>query len=102
WRGRTAATTVVMFEIGRTLREARERRMLSYSQAEQETKIRSRYLRALEDEDFSVLPGPTYTKGFLRAYADFLDLDGQLFIDEFNSRHYDPRGEVDREIYPRA
>jgi cytoskeleton protein RodZ len=91
-----------MFEIGRTLMEARERRKLSYSQAEQETKIRSRYLRALEEEDFSVLPGPTYTKGFLRAYADFLDLDGQLFIDEFNSRHYDPRGEIDREIYPRA
>jgi cytoskeletal protein RodZ len=49
-----------------------------------------------------VLPGPTYTKGFLRAYAEFLELDGQLFIDEFNSRHYDPRGEIDREIYPRS
>jgi cytoskeleton protein RodZ len=91
-----------MFEIGRSLQEARERRRVSYSQVEQATKIRSRYIRALEDEDFSVLPGPTYTKGFLRAYADYLGLDGQLFIDEFNSRHYDPRGEVDREIYPRS
>jgi cytoskeleton protein RodZ len=91
-----------MFEIGRSLREARERRRLSYSQVEQDTKIRSRYIRALEDEEFSVLPGPTYSKGFLRAYADYLGLDGQLFIDEFNSRHYDPRGEVDRDIYPRS
>jgi len=91
-----------MFEIGRSLQEARERRRLSYSQVEQDTKIRSRYIKALEDEQFSVLPGPTYTKGFLRAYADFLGLDGQLFIDEYNSRHYDPRGDVEREIYPRS
>jgi cytoskeletal protein RodZ len=91
-----------MFEIGRSLREARERRRASYSQVEQDTKIRSRYIRALEDEEFSVLPGPTYTKGFLRAYAEYLGLDGQLFIDEFNSRHYDPRGDVEREIYPRS
>jgi cytoskeletal protein RodZ len=90
-----------MFEIGPALREARERQQLSYSQVEEGTKIRSRYIRALEEEDFSVLPGPTYTKGFLRAYADFLGLDGHLFIDEFNSRHHDPRAEPEqREIYP--
>jgi len=91
-----------MFEIGPALREARERQQLSYSQVEEGTKIRSRYVRALEEEDFSVLPGPTYTKGFLRAYADYLGLDGNLFIDEFNSRHHDPRVEPEREIYPRT
>ena len=90
-----------MFEIGPALREARERRGLSYSQAEAGTAIRSRYIRALEEEDFGVLPGPTYTKGFLRAYAEYLGLDGQLFIDEFNSRHHDPRREVEQSIYPR-
>ena len=89
-----------MFEIGPALREARERQQLSYSQVEEGTKIRSRYIRALEEEDFAVLPGPTYTKGFLRAYADYLGLDGNLFIDEFNSRHHDPRVEPEREIYP--
>src|SRR3954454_18857228 len=89
-----------MFEIGPALREARERQQLSYSQVEEGTKIRSRYIRALEEEDFAVLPGPTYTKGFLRAYADFLGLDGHLFIDEFNSRHQDPRNDDDRPIYP--
>lgn len=91
-----------MFEIGPALREARERKGLSYSDVEQETKIRARYVRALEDETFGVLPGTTYTKGFLRAYADFLGLDGHLFIDEFNSRHHDPRTEDDGPIYPRT
>jgi len=84
-----------MFEIGSSLREARERRSLSYGQVEAETAIRTRYIRALEDEDFHILPGPTYTKGFLRAYAEYLGLDGQPFVDEFNSRHHDPRGSVE-------
>jgi cytoskeleton protein RodZ len=90
-----------MFEIGRSLKEARERKQVSYSQVEEDIKVRSRYLRALEEEQFGVLPGPTYAKGFLRAYADYLGLDGQLYVDEFNSRHYDPRRDVDRDIYPR-
>ena len=84
-----------MFEIGSSLREARERRGLSYGQVEAETAIRTRYIRALEDEDFHILPGPTYTKGFLRAYAEYLGLDGQPFVDEFNSRHHDPRAAVE-------
>ena len=74
-----------MFEIGSSLREARERRGLSYADVELGTKVRSRYIKALEDERFDILPGPTYTKGFLRAYADYLGLDGNLYIDEFNS-----------------
>jgi cytoskeletal protein RodZ len=89
-----------MFEIGSALREARERKGLSFPQVEEATKIRARYIRALEEEDFGVLPGATYTKGFLRAYADYLGLDGHLFIDEFNSRYHDPRHEDDRPIYP--
>ncbi len=84
-----------MFEIGTSLREARERRSLSYGQVEAETAIRTRYIRALEEEDFHILPGPTYTKGFLRAYAEYLGLDGQPFVDEFNSRHHDPRGSAE-------
>jgi cytoskeleton protein RodZ len=88
-----------MFEIGPALREARERRGLAYNQVEDATAIRSRYLRALEEEDFRILPGPTYAKGFLRAYAEFLGLDGQLFIDEFNSRHHDPRRGLEQPIY---
>ena len=75
-----------MFEIGNSLREARLRQGLEFPRIEEETKIRGKYLRALEDEAFEVLPGDTYVKGFLRTYADYLGLDGQLYVDEFNSR----------------
>ncbi len=75
-----------MFEIGNSLREARLRQGLEIPRIEAETKIRGKYLRALEEEQFEVLPGDTYVKGFLKTYADFLGLDGQLYLDEFNSR----------------
>ena len=75
-----------MFEIGNSLREARSRRQIGLAQVEQATKIRGKYLRALEEEQFDVLPSQTYVKGFLRTYADYLGLDGQLYVDEYNSR----------------
>ena len=75
-----------MFEIGSSLRDARMRRELELSQIERETRIRSRYLQALEDERFELLPGEAYAKGFLRTYADFLGLEGERFVDEYNSR----------------
>jgi hypothetical protein len=75
-----------VFEIGNSLREARHRRKIEIAQAEQATKIRGKYLRALEDEQFELLPSETYVKGFLRTYADYLGLDGQLYVDEYNSR----------------
>lgn len=62
------------------------RRSIEFAQAEQVTKIRGKYLRALEDEQFEVLPSQTYVKGFLRTYAEYLGLDGQLYVDEYNSR----------------
>src|SRR5438105_4427866 len=76
-----------MFEIGTSLREARARRHLGYDQVEAETKIRAKYIRCLEEEDFGTLPSGTYIKGFLRTYADYLGLDGQLYVDEYNSRY---------------
>ncbi len=76
-----------MFEIGNSLREARSRRQIELPQAELATKIRVKYLRALEEERFETLPSQTYVKGFLRTYADYLGLDGQLYVDEFNSRY---------------
>ena len=75
-----------MFEIGNSLREARLRQGLEIPRIEAETKIRGKYLRALEEEQFEVLPGDTYVKGFLRTYADYLGLEGQLYLDEYNSR----------------
>jgi len=79
-----------VFEIGSSLREARERRGLTLTDAEQRTKIRSRYLAALENERFDLLPGDAYAKGFLRGYADFLGLDGDLYADEYGERFSSP------------
>jgi cytoskeleton protein RodZ len=75
-----------VFEIGNSLREARLRQGYELPRVEADTKIRAKYLRALEEEKFDVLPGETYVKGFLRTYAEYLGLDGQLYLDEFNSR----------------
>jgi cytoskeleton protein RodZ len=75
-----------VFEIGNSLREARLRQGYELPRVEADTKIRAKYLRALEEEHFEVLPGETYVKGFLRTYSEYLGLDGQLYVDEFNSR----------------
>jgi hypothetical protein len=76
-----------VFEIGNSLREARLRHGADFPEIEQATKIRAKYLRALEAEQFDVLPAQTYVKGFLRSYAEYLGLDGQLYVDEYNSRY---------------
>ncbi len=76
-----------MFEIGNSLREARTRKGFDFPELEQGTKIRAKYLRALEDESFDTLPSATYVKGFLRTYANYLGLDGQLYVDEYNVRY---------------
>ena len=75
-----------MFQIGATLRETRVRRSLSLKQAEDDTKIRIKYLQAMENEEFDALPAPAYAKGFLRTYATYLELDPELILDEYNSR----------------
>jgi cytoskeleton protein RodZ len=75
-----------MFELGSSLRDARVRRGIELAQVAAETQIRTRYLQALEDERFELLPGSVYAKGFLRAYADYLGLESQLFVDEYNAR----------------
>ena len=68
------------------------RRGVDFAQAELATKIRGKYLRALEDEQFDVLPAQTYVKGFLRTYAEYLGLDSQLLVEEYRV-DYEPRGE---------
>jgi cytoskeletal protein RodZ len=75
-----------VFEIGYSLREARERQGLGYPEIELATKIRAKYIRALEEEDFDAIPGDAYTRGFLRTYAEYLGLDGDVYVDEYASR----------------
>jgi cytoskeleton protein RodZ len=69
--------------IGNSLKEARTRAGLDIRTVEEQTKIRTRYLRALEAEEWSVLPGHAYVKGFLRTYANLLGLDADALVDEY-------------------
>jgi len=75
-----------VFEIGTSLREARERQGLGYPEIELATKIRGKYIRALEEEDFTAIPGDAFIRGFLRTYAEYLGLDGDVYVDEYASR----------------
>ena len=75
-----------MFEIGNSLREARERQGLGYPEIELATKIRGKYIRALEEEDFTAIPGDAYIRGFLRTYSEYLGLDGDVYVEEYASR----------------
>jgi transcriptional regulator with XRE-family HTH domain len=72
-------------EIGRTLRLTREKRGLSLQQVEEATKIRTRYLRDLENENFDVLPA-VYMLGSLKTYAEHLGLDGAAMTTELKRR----------------
>ncbi len=72
------------------LREARMRAHIDISEIETETKIRAKYLRALENEEWDLLPGPTFVKSFLRTYAEVLGLDAKLIVEEFKLRHERP------------
>jgi len=73
-------------DIGNSLREARIRRGLTIKDVEDITKIRSKYLEALEENDYEVLPGPTYVKAFLRTYASFLKLDPDELLEDLSFR----------------
>jgi cytoskeleton protein RodZ len=79
-----------MADIGSTLRETRIREKIDITAVETATKIRAKYLRALENEEWSVLPGPTYVKSFLRTYAEFLGLDAHMLVEEYRARYEQP------------
>jgi cytoskeleton protein RodZ len=87
-----------MQAIGDTLREARMRRKIDISEVETATKIRAKYLRALENEEFDLLPGPTFVRSFLRTYAEYLGLDAHLLVEAYRSQ-YEPRPE-ETELQP--
>jgi len=74
-RDRAAIDATPAPRLGEMLQLARERKGVDLFRAERDTKIRLKYLAALEDSDFAELPAPVYTKGFLRNYAIYLGLD---------------------------
>jgi cytoskeleton protein RodZ len=68
--------------VGNKLRDARARRKLSLQEVEDATKIRVRYLRAIENEDWDELPGDTYARAFIRTYGALLGLDGDRLAED--------------------
>ena len=70
------------------------RQRLDIADVEARTKIRAKYLRALENEEFGMLPGPTFVKTFLRTYAEVLGLDPHRLVDQYRASH-EPRDELE-------
>ncbi len=80
-------------DIGNVLKEAREEKGLTLDVVEQKTNIRKKYLQALEDENFNIMPGRVYAKGFLRNYAGFLGLDPNPLLHAFDEKNPVPEVE---------
>src|SRR6201997_5868369 len=76
-----------MADIGTTLREARIRARIDISEVEARTKIRAKCLRAIENEEWDLLPGPVYVKSFLRPSGDYLGLDSRMLVDDYKRRY---------------
>ena len=90
-----------MAEIGATLREARMGARIDVSEIEAQTKIRAKYLRALENEEWDLLPGPTFVRSFLRTYAQALGLDDKALVDEYR-RQYEQPSELEHQVMSSA
>ena len=71
--------------VGYTLRQERERQNLSIEDIEQGTSIRALYIEAIEAGEYDKLPGAVYTKGFIKNYAKFLDMDADAVVKEFQT-----------------
>ncbi len=76
-----------MDSIGEILRRTREEKKIPIAQVSRDTKIRERYIVAIEEGEYSVLPAPTYSKGFLKIYAEYLGLDPRPIIEQFLREH---------------
>ena len=66
------------------------RARIDVSEIEAQTKIRAKYLRALENEEWDLLPGPTFVRSFLRTYAQALDLDAKALVEEYRLNYERP------------
>src|SRR5215213_3914535 len=88
-----------MPSIGDTLREARMRQKLDIADVEARTKIRVKYLRALENEEWGALPGHTFVKTFLRTYAEVVGVDAHLLVEEYRTTH-EAQEEDEFEVQP--
>jgi cytoskeletal protein RodZ len=73
--------------LGQRLEACRRRKKLSLDDVEEATKIRTRYLTAIERDDYKSLPGPVYLVGFLASYAEFLNLDPEEIVGQFKTEY---------------
>lgn len=73
---------------------------IDITEVEQATKIRAKYLRAIENEEWSLLPGSTFVKSFIREYADYLDLDARSLVEEYKLRYERPSENELRAVSP--
>lgn len=89
-----------MATIGDELRRERHRRGISLSDVENHLHIRAAYLEALETEQYGIIPGSVYAKGFLRNYGNFLGLDGDRLVDQYKTMLGEPMGVPKRRIKP--
>ncbi|WP_406678481.1 helix-turn-helix domain-containing protein [Moorella sp. ACPs] len=76
-----------MEKVGEVLRSARQAKGLSLREVEEATKIRLRYLEALENGEYNQLPGRVYALGFVRSYARYLGLDVQAVVQQFKQEY---------------
>ncbi len=80
-------TSLNIGTIGQKLESARQAKGVSVSEAGQATKILSKFIEAMEADDFGVLSAPVYAKSFLRMYAQYLGLDAQPLVEEYTAQH---------------
>lgn len=81
-----------MVEIGRTLRETRLREGIDIGDVEEATKIRAKFLRSLENEEWSLIGGDAYARAFLRTYSEYLGLDPAPMLESFTLQNGAPHG----------
>lgn len=86
--------------IGDRLREARMRQGMDITEVESATKIRAKYLRAIENDEFAQLPGHTFVRSFLRTYAEHVGLDPHLIVQQYRDT-YEPVQEETQQFAPR-
>ncbi len=79
--------------VGQILRQAREARGISLAEAEEATKVRQKFLEALEQDDFQRLPGEVYRRGFLKSYAIYLGLDPEPLLARYRAQRGAPAEE---------
>src|ERR1051325_3786222 len=90
-----------MSSIGESLRRERRRRNLELDQISQELRISSRFLEAIEEEQFEKLPAGVFAKSFVRQYARYLDLDEEEFASEVQ-RILEPPAPAPEDSAPRV